>query len=126
MSGEATSVDEGALRAFFDEHNRLATFDGRVKQLEEICRRTPGTRLEGKNSVRPEQHSRAWYAKKILLSIDAVRHHLAGGDCYRSDHVDLDLRGDADPTRARLLCRERRGLRYWSTHRCRRGRPQRR
>lgn len=63
----------------FKEQARLATFEGRIEQLERICRSTPGVLPNRAADPRPPKHSRAWYAEEILFAIRAARHHLAHG-----------------------------------------------
>ena len=71
-----TRQDTDALRAIVEEHNRRATFDGLVVELERTCRQIPRSRgadrLQG-----PAYGSRAWYADAILSAIHVVRDALA-------------------------------------------------
>ena len=58
---------------------RLLTFEGRVEQLESICRQTPGVWPNRPIDVQLEEHSRAWYADRILLFIRMARRNLEQG-----------------------------------------------
>jgi hypothetical protein len=67
--------DMKALRVLVQANNRLSTFDGRVADLEQFCRR------HRSSLASPAAFgSRAWYADTILGVIGAVRHALARGD----------------------------------------------
>lgn len=71
-------LDETDILAFVREHNRRATFAGRIADLERVCRQTPGRRIEG-HEPPPRCHSRQWYAEEILLAISAARQWLESG-----------------------------------------------
>jgi hypothetical protein len=67
------------LHAFVEEHNASCSFDGRVADLERLCRQTPGRRTDGHDPA-PRFGSRAWYAEEILRVISVVRHWLKQGE----------------------------------------------
>lgn len=69
------AIDKAALVAYVTEHNRRATFDGRVADLERICRRD----LPMSDEL-PTEDSRPWFAREILLAISAARHWLKRGE----------------------------------------------
>jgi hypothetical protein len=68
-------IDPAALIAFVAEHNKRATFDGSIDELEQICRRD----LPAPDAS-PAEDSRPWFAREILLAIRATRHWLARGE----------------------------------------------
>jgi hypothetical protein len=72
-------ADKKALRVIVEEDIRRRTFDGRVADLERLCRRTPGVRTDH----RPPSTvfgSRAWYAEEILSAVEDVRDALKRDD----------------------------------------------
>ena len=73
-------IDHAALAALVTKHNRRATFDGLVEDLERICERD----RPAPEAVAAE-HSRPWFAREILLAIAAARHH------HQSGHPDLAM-----------------------------------
>jgi hypothetical protein len=68
------AIDIAALAAYTIAHNQRATFEGRIAELERICRRD----LPPPGEIAVAE-SRAWYAKEILDTIGVVRHWLAQG-----------------------------------------------
>jgi len=75
-SRAALRHDPKAIRAIVMDHNRCATFDGLVAELERTCRGTAGVRTR-RDHPPPAFGSRAWYAEEILMAMAAVRHALA-------------------------------------------------
>lgn len=81
------------IRTAFQKEARLMTFDGRVADLERVCRRVRGRKRDD-----PPFGSRAWYARRILQATRAVREALARGDVQLalSDAVEVgDLATEA-------------------------------
>ena len=68
------AIDRAAIVVYAREHNRRATFDGRIAELEQICRRDLPP-----SGVIPTSESRAWYAKEIVDAVGVVRLWLAQG-----------------------------------------------
>jgi hypothetical protein len=68
------AINHGALIAFVTDHTKRAKFNGRIAELEGICRGNPPV-----TNDTPEPESREWYIKEILSAIAAVRHWLANG-----------------------------------------------
>jgi hypothetical protein len=69
------ATDPTWLVAYVAEHNRRATFEGLIADLEQICVRDlppPG--------VTAIPDSLAWYAQELLAAIAVVRHWLVQGD----------------------------------------------
>jgi hypothetical protein len=67
------------LSAYVREHNASCSFDGRVADLERLCRQTLGRRTDGHEPA-PTFGSRTWYAEEILRVISVVRHWLKQGE----------------------------------------------
>ena len=74
-SRAALRHDSKAIRAIVTDHNRCATFDGLVAELERTCRGTAGVRTR-RDHPPPAFGSEARYAEEILMVIAAVRHAL--------------------------------------------------
>ena len=65
------------IRDFISDSNRLASFEGRIGELEKVClAECP----HGWIGSKAEPASRRWFAIKILYSIKAVRDLLVRGD----------------------------------------------
>jgi hypothetical protein len=62
------------LITYVSEHNRRATFEGLITDLEQICLRDLP-----QPDVRVVPESLPWYAKEIVDTIGVVRHWLAAG-----------------------------------------------
>jgi hypothetical protein len=76
-------MTQAGFERFKDEMKnlaRLATFEGRIEALERVCRRIPGVLPNRPPEAYPLEHTHAWYAEEILLSIQQVRYHLARGE----------------------------------------------
>lgn len=95
-------LDEAALIAYVTEHNRRATFDGFVGDLEATCRREPPGSEDERMS--PVYGSRFWYAREILMAIGATRHWLKQG------HADI---ATAEAVRVGALAAEAHATHDW-------------
>jgi hypothetical protein len=106
-------MDQAAWNRFKEamkERARLATFEGRIEQLEVICQRMPGTRPNRPLDVHLEEHSQAWYAEEILRAIRFVRHHLERGQASHAAAEALTVGALAAEAEARLNWPE---MRLW-------------
>lgn len=132
-----TALNVGALRVLFEaaEHlermrpafeklkediavlERAATFDGKVRILEDACKFELGQAEGGPLLVEnppepgavPEQESPGWCAVEILTNIERVRRHIANGEASKAAAVamtigerwaELDARFDWPETQA--------------------------
>ena len=77
---------KAAARALAADLEARSTFDGRVSELEQLCKRLRREKPEDPKAQPevPEFGSQAWYAAEILLSMKIVRTALAGGDAERA------------------------------------------
>lgn len=81
---------------------RLLTFEGRIEELESICRQTLGARPNRPIDVPPEEHSQAWYAERILLFIRMARRNLKQGHASHAAAEAVTIGALAAEAAARL------------------------
>jgi hypothetical protein len=109
-------MNQAGLERFKEEMKRLAhltTFEGRIENLERLCRSIPGVLSNRPIEEPPAEHTRAWYAEKILRNIEQVRHHLHRGEGDFAASQAVIVGAWAADAEARLNWPEMRRWREW-------------